>query len=302
MIKYNPKNWFGLIFKFHKSDTFRKMFWVLLAVAAYTWLVVFVELRYREWFTFKSTTAIHSLLGFVIGLLLVFRTNTAYDRWWEGRKKWGALVNDSRNFAMKINAVLPREDAELRNFFATMIPNYVFAFKEHLRDGVKFEELDLNGKVDESIIKNAQHVPNTIANEMYVKLHLIYKEGIISGDQLIILDKELKSFTDVLGACERIKNTPIPFSYSLFLKKFIFLYTMTMPLGMVFDFNYWTIPVVVLILYVFGSLELLAEEIEDPFGTDTNDLPLDELSHKIKINVKEIMMSQVEKRKVMHPN
>jgi len=302
MIKYNPKNWFGLIFKFHKSDTFRKMFWVLLAVAAYTWLVVFVELRYREWFSFKSTTAIHSLLGFVIGLLLVFRTNTAYDRWWEGRKKWGALVNNSRNFAMKINAVLPDEDTKLRNFFATMISNYVFAFKEHLRDGVKFEELELKDKVDESLIKNAQHVPNAIANEMYVKLHLIYKKGIISGDQLIILDKELKSFTDILGACERIKNTPIPFSYSLFLKKFIFLYTMTMPLGMVFDFNYWTIPVVVMILYVFGSLELLAEEIEDPFGTDTNDLPLDELSHKIKINVKEIMNAQVIKRQAMHPN
>ncbi|MFC2125862.1 bestrophin family protein [Bacteroidota bacterium] len=289
MIRYNPKSWFGLIFQFHRSDTFRQMFWVLVAVAVYSFIIVYLGLYYKEWFDFKSTTAIHSLLGFVIGLLLVFRTNTAYDRWWEGRKQWGSLVNNSRNFALKLNAILPVNDPSTRQFFRLMISNYAFAIKEHLRAGVKFEEHEYSEEINTDLIKNANNVPNAIAREMYSKIHALYKDGTISGDQLIVLDKEIKSFTDILGACERIRNTPIPYSYNLFLKKFIFVYILTMPFGLVSGFNYWTIPVIVFILYVFGSLELLAEEIEDPFGEDTNDLPTDDLAKKIKTNVLEII-------------
>ena len=289
MITYNPKNWFGLIFQFHKSDTFRKMLWVLVAFAMYALLVVYLELHYSEWFGFKSTIQIHSLLGFVIGLLLVFRTNTAYDRWWEGRKHWGALVNNSRNLAIKINAALPRSMQNERDYFTQMISNYVFALKEHLREGVVMKELSWHASANENRIKSAKHVPNALANDLYFQLHELYRKEIISGDQLITLDKELKSFTDILGACERIKNTPIPYSYNLFLKKFIFVYTLTMPFGLVFDFNYWTIPIVTFTLYIFGSLELLAEEIEDPFGRDTNDLPTDQLAVKISQNVQELL-------------
>jgi putative membrane protein len=124
---------------------------------------------------------------------------------------------------------------------------------------------------------------------MYEELHLLYKKEDITGDQLITLDKEMKSFTDIIGACERIKNTPIPYSYGLFIKKFIFVYIITMPLGLVTDFRYWSVPIVCFVLYVFASLELIAEEIEDPFGKDANDLPTDDLSQKIKVNVEEIL-------------
>ena len=106
MVQYNPKDWFGLIFKFHKSDTFRKLFWVMVSIALYAFGVVYFELEILK-IEPKSVTVMHSLLGFVISLLLVFRTNTAYDRWWEGRKQWGALVNVSRNFAFKIISFIP---------------------------------------------------------------------------------------------------------------------------------------------------------------------------------------------------
>ncbi len=288
MVRYDPKSWFGLIFKFHKSDTFQQMFWVLVAFAVYTGVVVFVELKYSEYFSFKSTTAIHSLLGFVIGLLLVFRTNTAYERWWEGRKQWGALVNTNRNFALKLNAILPQENIDDREFFGIMQGNFVFAMKEHLRKGVKWEELNGIGIDNWNKIESASHVPNALVSEIQIRVQKLYASKVITGDQLINLDKEMKELIDVLGACERIRNTPIPYSYSLFLKKFIFAYTITMPLGLVFDFQYWTIPIVTFVLYVFGSLELIAEEIEDPFGEDANDLPTDDLSGKIKMNVIEI--------------
>ena len=284
MIKYNPKEWFGLIFQFHKSDTFRKMAWVLLSFAIYTLVVVYIELSLKNIVSFKSTIQIHSLLGFVLALLLVFRTNSAYDRWWEGRKLWGALVNNTRNLAFKLNAVTT--NSKEKEYWRLMITNYVFAMKEHLREGVKLEELDLSTNNN---IKNAQHVPNAIVKEMYEQLHLLYKNKTISGDQLITLDKEVKALTDIIGGCERIKKTPIPYSYSLFLKKFIFLYAITIPFGMAYTFTYWTIPIATIILYVLGSIELIAEEIEDPFGTDSNDLPTDTLATTIKGNLKEIL-------------
>jgi putative membrane protein len=117
----------------------------------------------------------------------------------------------------------------------------------------------------------------------------LYEEGKIKGDQLIVLNNELQSFTDICGACERIKNTPIPFSYSVFIKKFIFFYVMTLPFPLVLSLGYIAIPVVAFIFYVLASLELIAEEIEDPFSGDENDLPTGKMASNIKKHVVEIL-------------
>jgi putative membrane protein len=106
---------------------------------------------------------------------------------------------------------------------------------------------------------------------------------------MLYLNNELQNFTDVVGACERIKKTPIPFSYSVFIKKFIFFYVMTLPIGYIFALKWLVIPVVVLIFYALASLELIAEEIENPFGTDANDLPAEEICNTIKKSVQEIL-------------
>lgn len=287
MVKYDPKSWFSLIFEFHKSDTFRQMFWVLAVFAIYCVGVVYAELHYREWFTFKSTILVHSLLGFVIGLLLVFRTNTAYERWWEGRKAWGQLVNDCRNLALKLDAMLSPAQQNERRRLALTIGNYPHALKNHLR---AVEQSDLEWDDSLGLREDYDHHPNNVAALLHQEVHRLYKDQLITGDQLILVDKELKSLTDVTGACERIRNTPIPYSYNIFIKKFIFAYTLTMPFGLVSDFNYWAVPIAVFTLYVFGSLEILAEEIEDPFGTDSNDLPTDMLSQKIRTDVKKILL------------
>ena len=286
MIDYNPKSWFSLIFQFHKSDTFRILFSVMIAISIYTSLLVFVQQKYDV--IFKSTTVVHSLLGFVISLLLVFRTNTAYDRWWEGRRLYGALVNNSRNFSMKLNAFIPESHKEKKGLFHVLIHNYVFSMKEHLRNGVKMDELINHPEHDSSQLTNFKHIPNQIASSVFKELNFLYTNKIISGNQLIVLNEEARSFTEIVGACERIKSTPIPYSYSLFLKKFMFVYIMTMPFAFIQDFGYWTALIVVFVFYVLASLELLAEEIEDPFGTEPNDLPTDEISLRIKGNLKEI--------------
>src|SRR5690606_5294154 len=100
---------------------------------------------------------------------------------------------------------------------------------------------------------------------------------------------ELSSFTDICGSCERIKNTPIPFSYSAFIKKFIFIYVMTLPFGYVFSLGYYVAPIVMMVFYVLASMELVAEEIEDPFGFDANDLPMGKIAENIKKHVAELI-------------
>ena len=301
MIEYNNKVWFRHILHFHKTDTFRILLREMVIVAIYTAIVAAIEIHLLRDMrmggsgesvdkALRNTTIMHSILGFVLSLLVVFRTNTAYDRWWEGRKLWGALVNNTRNLAVKFNAFLPAGCQAEREFFKTMIGEFPTALKEHLRDGIKLDEIqDIEGM--KARFADHEHIPNMFIQEMYRKTKALHSSGDLSGDELIVVDKELKSFLDIMGACERIKNTPIPFSYSIFLKKFIFFYIITLPIGFVAYFEYWAIPISVFVFYVLVSLEIIAEEIEMPFGTDPNDLPTQKLSDMIRRNVHEIFES-----------
>lgn len=287
MISYNPKDWITFIFRFHKADTFRQLFPLIVLIGVYSAAIAYLELEYLDLpddSHVKNISIMHGMLGFVISLLLVFRTNTAYDRWWEGRKSWGALVNNSRNLAMKLHAIL--EDEKDRAFFRKIIPIYASILNKHLKDEETGKQLseEITFPVD-----HHTHRPNQVAKMLFMKINELYKNKKITGDQLIILNSEIQSFTDICGACERIKNTPIPYSYSVFLKKFIFFYVMTLPFGYVFNLGYFVVPVVVFIFYVLASLELIAEEIEEPFGHDDNDLPTAKIAANIKKHVEEII-------------
>lgn len=292
MISYNPKDWFTFIFRFHKADTLRKLFPLILAIAAYSGLVAFLEIevfKLSKNSSLHNITIMHSLLSFVISMLLVFRTNSAYDRWWEGRKLWGALVNNSRNLAIKMCSMLDKHNEKDRTFFRRVIPLYASVLSEHLRSEKTRLALDEKEHPELPELDNSKHLPNQVALMLINRGNQLYKEGKITGDQLIVINSELQSFTDICGACERIKNTPIPFSYSVFIKKFIFFYVMTLPLSFVFSLEYLTIPLVAFIFYVLASLELIAEEIEDPFDGDENDLPTRKLAQNIKKHVAEIL-------------
>jgi putative membrane protein len=292
MIDYNPKAWYSLITHAYSRHVMRTLRPVLIFMSLYTGAICFFVLDFFQLDEkqLHSTMGMHSLLGVVLGLFLVFRTNSAYDRWWEGRKLWGSLVNNTRNLAHKMNAFLPREDSENRDYFSKMIPNFVISVKESLRGSVNVNDFEKAGPDFLKRLENVRHVPNRISSMMYERVNELYKKNEITGDQLFLVDKELKEFSDILGACERIKNTPIPYSYSMYIKKFIFIYIITLPFGFVTNTGYLTILVVVLISFVILSVELIAEEIEDPFGRDVNDLPTDELSGKMRDNVREILL------------
>jgi putative membrane protein len=287
MIKYNPKTWFKHIVSLKHSDTFTKLWKELIAIGLLTLGIAYLEVTFVEnTEPLNSLMQVYSLVGFALSLLLVFRTNTAYDRWWEGRKKWGELVNNSRNLSLKISTLA--KDNDDRAYFRRMISNFAFAMKEHLREGVALDQLDLTSKELQEI-ESFDHKPNYILKGLYTRLEVLKQTGALSEQNYIVVDTNMKSFSDIIGACERIKNTPIPYSYSVFFKKFIFLYVTTLPLAFVNSFGYYSSIVSIFVFYILVSMEILAEEIEDPFGTDDNDLPTDGLSEKIKSNIHEIL-------------
>lgn len=292
MIVYNPKDWLTSTIKLHKTDTFRKLFPYLILAALYSWGIAYLELEYlklaeKSWI--KNITIVHSLLGFVLSLLLVFRTNTAYDRWWEARKQWGTLTNISRSLAYKMNAFLETDDKVNRSFYRKTIPLYAETLYTFLHSDYTKFMLDEVLHPELKNLDDQKHGPNQVASLIFKNTNSLYKDGKITGDQFIIINDELQSFTNVCGACERIKNTPIPLSYNAFIKKFIIIYTATLPMGYVFSIGYFVIAAVPFIFYVLTSLELIGESIEEPFGTDTDDLPIDKIASNIKKHCFEIL-------------
>lgn len=289
MVTYNPKDWFKLIIHFHKSDTFRILFPTMLVLGIITGSICYVEKKYLT-LEIPTITIFHQIAGFIISMVLVFRINTAYDRWWEGRKLWGALINNSRNLAIKLHAFVPQNDLTARAELHKLISNFPFALKEHLRGNTTAEDIKFSPYLTEENYNKIAHKPNYIARQLTNYILDLCKKNVSSQNEYLSFNENLNQLTDICGACERIKNTPIPYSYSIFIKKIIFLYIITMPVTFGLTIGYWAVPIVMIMFYAFASLELISEEIEDPFGTDSNDLPTDEISVKIKENVREILL------------
>jgi ion channel-forming bestrophin family protein len=290
MVTYNPKDWYKLIVQFHKSDTFRILLPPIFLLGFITAAVTFLEKTFLKTYAPTNLTIFHQISGFIISLVLVFRINSAYDRWWEGRKLWGSLLNNSRNLAIKLHALIPENDTQQRAEIAAAIANFAYVLKEHLRSKT---DLPLSEKsaMNEMHYRASSHKPNFIAKYLnnYI-LNNCLTHSKTQNDYLIV-SENLDDFTEICGACERIKNTPIPYSYSIFIKKIVFFYVITMPLTFGLTIGYWAIPLVMLMFYAFASLELISEEIEDPFGLDENDLPTDDIALKIKDNVTEILLT-----------
>lgn len=269
MVLYNPKDWWTLIFKFHKSDTLRKLVWVILFVGAFSTFIVYITHEVIP-DDYKGSHLMHSLLGFVISMLLVFRTNTAYDRWWEGRKLWGNLVNSSRNLSIKLETSLPADMGYKRTLFASLIGNFATTLSNHLI-----------GLRTPNTAPSDVHQPNFIALKLIKEINDLYKAKHLTDFEYNSIMIDVSAFQDICGACERIKKTPIPYSYSMFIKKFIFIYILTMPFAIAGEYHYWTGLIVCFVCYVFISIELIAEEIENPFGKDSNDLPTEKIANGI---------------------
>jgi ion channel-forming bestrophin family protein len=224
------------------------------------------------------TTLVNSL---VLGVLLGFRNREAYERWWEARKLWGQLVNDSRNLSIKISH-LSRLSQDDRHYVGQLIVAFAVALKNHLRGDNAM--LPLPGH--EKHAEQPKHPPIYIASLLQDRLSDWQREGKMSDFDRLILDPHARGFVDVLGACERIKSSPMPLSYRSLLRHGLVLYLASTPWLVVEQMGWGMIPLMGIVGYFLMGVEFTAEDVEDPFGHDGDDLALGAFCDTIRRSVK----------------
>lgn len=280
-------NKFNLLIAF-KSNLIKKLIPGLFVITAITVVFCYLHLKYNI-VNIHLSAALPASMGATLGLLLVFRNNTAYERWWEARKEIGALVNTSRNLALNLNSLLHMHNEE-KDTISNLLIAFVHSLKSHLRSGVQMDEIKhLIEAEDVEMVSNAGNKPNIIMNCIGQRIEVLYEQKYITDTQECLLLSQVNGLVDILGKCERIKNTPMPIAYTFLLKFFIVIYVMLLPFGMLETIGWWSIPLVMILYYLLMSIVLTAEEIEEPFGEDMNDLKMDQISANIEKNIKEII-------------
>lgn len=289
MIRYPSRSWSAVLANVFRSSVLRTVMVGAVAIGLYAEAVRRLTVAGAlPALPLKPT--LFPLVTVLLSLLLAFRTNTAYDRWWEGRKLWEALVNNTRNLAIFLDSTLPPENADHRRHFAAQISGYASAVKGHLRRGVDFEDLrDLDAATLQRL-RTLEHVPNAVASLISRRIYDLAKDGIITGFELVNLKSQVAELTDIVGGCERIKNTPIPYSYASYERHLLTWFVLGLPFGLVSDYGGLTAPLTAMAFMALAGLEMLAADIEDPFGSDENDLPTEVLSAMIRRNVHELLV------------
>ncbi|MCT7967408.1 hypothetical protein NG799_13795 [Laspinema sp. D1] len=229
----------------------------------------------------------------VLGLLLVFRTNTAYDRFWEGRKAWGNLVNCLRNFSRQILVAIDEnhpEDATEKANHLRLLVAFAVATKLHLRNEPINDELqDLVSPEQYQKLKKMNHPPLEIAFWLGDYLQKQYRLNKLDIYQLTTMLKLLDTMVDTLGASERILKTPMPVAYAIHLKQLLLIYCLALPFQIVSHLDLWTGLIAALISFTLLGIEQIAIEIENPFGYDSNDLPLDTICAAMRVNIEDLI-------------
>ncbi len=253
----------------------------VLIVAIYT-LAVFLIERQIE---LNMTTWIGDMAlvnGILLGVLLGFRNKEAYDRWWEARRLWGQLVNDSRNLCLKARTVADSGGAtELRR----LIPGFAIALKNHLRGGGTLQQVPGY----ESDPLQPTHVPLFLAGRVYDLLHAWRLDGRLSEVLFLSFDAHARGLMDVSGACERIRSSPVPVSYRALLRHGTVLYLASAPWFVAGEYGFGSTAVVAMLAYFLLGIEFTAEEVEEPFGKEGDDLELGQFCRTIQRSTDDIL-------------
>lgn len=229
----------------------------------------------------------------VMGLMLVFRTNTAYERFWEGRKLWGGIVNTVRNLARNIwVTVLEKDSQDRAGKIETLqlLVAFAVATKLHLRQEPPDQDLQaLLSAARYQRLQSMNHPPLQIAFWLQDYLQQQHYRECLHRYQLASLQTLVNTLVDYLGGCERILKTPMPLAYAIHLKQLLLIYCFTLPFQFVSELEWWTAPLVALISFTLLGIEAIGIEIENPFGRDANDLPLDQICITMQRNIQDLM-------------
>ncbi|MEB3339244.1 bestrophin family ion channel [Okeania sp.] len=255
-----------------------------------------ITIFYKNGFTWINQSALGILIpSVVLGLLLVFRTNTSYDRFWEGRKVVGSTITSSRSLSRQIWVNIPEKnptDTEEKKAVIQLLVGFLIGTKLHLRSEALDEKLQSVISEHQYLeLKEVNHIPLRIAKWIGDYFSKLYDQNYIDSIQLSTYNQTLDSMVKDLGVCERILKTPIPPAYAIHLKHLLFLYCFALPFQLVAQLSWMTIPAVGVISFTLLGIEEIGIEIENPFGYDPNDLPLDQMCDKLLLDIKELFTS-----------
>ena len=228
--------------------------------------------------------------GFIMGLILVFRINSGYDRWWEARKLWGSIVNQCRNLAIIVNNYQDSSDMTWRDRTLELVILLPYFIKDHLRNDVHAESYKhiLDDKTIE-MIKSSSNPPNIISSLIAQQLHQANQKQLFDNFSFLSAESQRQELTNAQGACERILATPMPHVMAIKARRFIFFYLITLPFALM-NYSFFMSPIIyALITYAFLSLDQISIELQNPFSIkNLSHLPLDEICLNIEKNIREI--------------
>lgn len=288
MIVRRKEHWFRMLFVWHGSVLPR----LLPRLSLLFLLSVAVVYFHGNIFSFKIplNPAPFTLFGFVLALFLGFRNNASYERFWEGRKLWGALLNIARSMTRQALTLLkPKADETSVMEFVQLLSSFTYALKHQLRGTDAQEDLAKRlSKEQLQIVADAQYKPVMLMKLLAEWVGRAKDENKIDSIQQAQFDNNLDKLADVVGGCERIASTPIPYSYSVLLHRTVYIYCFLLPFGLVDSLGWFTPVIVAFIAYTFVAFEAIADEIEEPFGLDDNDLALTNMSQMIEATILEL--------------
>ncbi|MFN0054499.1 MAG: bestrophin family protein [Planctomycetales bacterium] len=289
MINYDPHNWRSHLFDIHGSMI--REISARVATCA-LWGLGVVSLHFLivpHGYSLAIPETAHGLVSVALGLLLVFRTNASYDRFWEGRKLWGSIVNASRNLARSSSVHLksaPHILSRLLDWTSTFAWATLYRLRGERTLAPNPAALPVAGVVQ---VMAEHHVPLAVSRRMSDLLVTAHRQGLITEYVLVALEQNVQLLIDCLGACERIHNTRIPFAYMVHLRRALILYCHTLPFALLDRFGWGTPLVVLLVAYTLYGIEEIGVEIEDPFGKDENDLPLEQICSTIESDLRGVV-------------
>lgn len=273
MVNYDNKNWLKLLFSF-KGSVVNEIY---PKVIFFTLNSLLITLFYEEVYKIKFSPVPFTIIGGVLGFLLVFRTNTSYDRYWEGRKLWGEITNQTRNITVKTAALL-HDDLKHRDRIFELQKLFLYCIKEVVRDGIDIKRAEGILKSEQIEVLKKSKIPHILViSYIFAEVADLRKQQILGDAEFIGFSSNIDILTAAAGGIERIRKTPIPISYALHIKRLLFIFCFFVPFGFVDTIGWVTIPAVAFITYAFMGIEEIGVEIEDPFGTDQNDLPVDDI-------------------------
>ncbi len=275
-----PNNFFRGALSWQGSVTPRILVSVLVT-GLYAFTLAWIDAHYYKLPHFAVTPFEYT--GAVLGLLLVFRTNAGYDRWWEARKLWGGINNQSRNLLIMTTSYgsgHPDWQQDMKKWIVA----FSFATKESLRLQKNFDELtDLLTPEEIAQLQQAQHIPIFAANKIATLLETARFKQILNHWIFTEFEAQRSLLIDYVGACERILKTPIPLVYAIKIRRFILIYLTLLPFSMIHEAGLMTMPITILVAYPLLSLDRIGLELQNPFAVkNLSHLPLQTICEGIK--------------------